>query len=224
MRKRRVIIFDGDPATAGGLRKFFEARGYEIMVFRDTAICPVVDQRNGRCPGNVSCCDITIIRHDMPSMNGIDLLAAQQRRGCKLSAVNKAIVARGLDAEDRLSLDVLGAPFFLAPIDLGAFGAWVAQCEEGMDLERPVAIRRKEDRRATNDEWMSLLLRGEEVDRVSVVNKSSCGVCFRTVRALEPNQMLTIRSDSHETTEDATVRWVRRDRSGSYLVGLCYCV
>ncbi|MHB8846547.1 MAG: hypothetical protein ACYC7L_17570 [Nitrospirota bacterium] len=221
MRKRRAIIIGSDPDTAGKLGTFFEARGYETAVFRGPAICPV-SRKNEQCPGPPGCGDIAVVRHELPALNAVGLLAAQQRGGCGLAAANKAVVASSLDAGELDQLAGLGAPLFMLPLDLGALETWVAERETRMDLSRPVAIRRREERVAAGAEQLALLL-GAEVEQTALVNKSDCGVCFRTSRRLVRNQVLKVRSFPHGLTEDAVVRWIRQADSGSYLVGLSYC-
>jgi hypothetical protein len=222
MRKRRVIIVGSDPGLAGKLSMFFEARGYETAVFREPAICPV-SRQNERCPGSLSCGDIAVIRHDAPSLNAVDLLAAQQRSGCGLAAENKAVIASSLDQGERAVLAALGATFFPLPFDLRTLGDWVAEREKRMDLGRPVAIRRKEERLGPGNDRLSLLLPGAEVEKIDLVNRSDCGVCFRTSRRFTRNQMMKVRLYPDGTTEDAVVRWTRPVDNGSYLVGLSYC-
>lgn len=221
MRKRRAIIIGSDPDTAVLLSAFFEARGYETAVFGGPAICPV-SRKNERCPGLPGCGDIAVVRHELPALNAVALLGAQQRGGCGLAAANKAVVAPPLDAEERAALAALGAPFFPLPLDLAALETWVAERETGMDLSRPVAIRRREERVAAGVEQLALLL-GAEVEQTALVNTSECGVCLRTSRRLVRNQMLKVLSSQQGATEDAVVRWVRQADSGSYLVGLSYC-
>ena len=193
-----------------------------MTTFIEPAICPV-SRKNERCPGSPSCGDIAVIHHEVPSLNAVDLLAAQQRGGCGLAAVNKAVIASSLDAGERAVLAGLGAPFFLLPLDLHALGTWVAGREIGMDLGRPVAIRRREERVKAGDERLSLLLLGAEVEQIALVNKSDCGVCFRTSRRLMPNQMLKVQSYPAGTIEDAMVRWIRPADGGTYIVGISYC-
>ena len=222
MRKRRAIIIGSDPDTACVLGAFFDGRGYETAFFSGPAICPVA-RKNERCPGSPSCGDIVVIGHELPSLNAVGLLAAQQRDGCGLAAENKAVIASSLGEEERALLAALGAPLFLRPLDLRSLGTWVAGRETGMDLSRPVAIRRMEERVEAGAERLSLLLPGAEVEQAALVNKSECGACFRTSRRLIPNQMLKVCSCPDGTTEEAVVRWIRPANSGSYLVGLSYC-
>ena len=223
MRKRRVIIFNDDPRLRNALELFFQARNYETMLFREPAICPVYGNVEA-CPGPYSCGDIVIMSQNTQTMNGIDLLMAQQKHGCKLSASNKAIIAGSLSDEGRAKLAALGSAFFQTPLDFSELEKWVTERATRMDLAQPVAIRRREERQVSRNEQLSVFLADAGMDRVTVVNKSICGVCFRTSRCPMTNQIITLRADSAGTTEDGLVRWVKRAGDGTFLVGLSFCI
>ncbi len=222
MRKRRVIIFHDDPRTRNAVELFFLTRKYETMIVREPTFCPVYGNIE-KCPGPYSCGDIMLMSYNTPTMNGIDLLMAQQERGCKLSASNKAIIARSLPDEGLATLAALGSALFQTPIDFGEFGKWVTECENRMDLDRPVAVRRKEERQVPRNERPAIFL-ADSMERVTVVNMSACGICFRTSRSLMTNQIITLRADSTGTTEVGLVRWVNRAGDGTFLVGLSFCI
>jgi len=222
MRKPRVIIAGSERGTIDTLSGFFQARGYETLLFRDHGVCPV-SRKGERCPVSPVCADIAVFRQELPSLRAVDLLAAQRLHGCGLAAENKAVISPTLDAADRAEVTAAGSAFFASPVDLRSLEPWVAQCETRMNLERPVAIKRKEQRTQAGAERLVLLLRGAEVEPIALVNRSECGACLRTVRHLEPNQMLQVRSSATGTIEDAMVRWIRRADDDSYIVGLSYC-
>ncbi len=222
MRKRRVIIFNKDARLRNEVTRFFAARGYETVVFRDPSICPVYGEFED-CKGSHSCGDIMLLEFETPIMNGVDLIAAQHRRGCKLPATNKAIITASLPAEGRATLASVGAEFFQTPLVLSELEKWVAECETRMDLGRPVAVRRKEERQEVT-ERMSFYLVGNRIGRAMVVNKSTCGVCFMTSHRLTPNEMITLHAESRGTTDDAVVRWVKAAGKGIFLVGISYCI
>jgi len=223
MRRRRAIICNDDPRAMNALMQFFQTRGYETLIFREPTICPVYADLED-CPGPHSCGDIVILSYNTPVINGVDLLTAQQKRRCRLSARNKAVVAASLPAEGRAALAELGAAFLQYPLNYDELEKWVADCETRINLDRPVAVKRREGREASYYERLSFYLADDSIERVSVVNKSSCGVCFRTSQRLTANQTITLREDSRGITEDGVVRWVKTDEKGTFLVGLSLCV
>lgn len=223
MRKRRVIIFTEDQHTRNSLTSFFDARGYESLVFRDAAICPVYGEGK-ECHGPHTCGDIIIMSDAMKAMDGLDLLVAQNKRGCRLPAENKAIIGGSLPDEGKAILALLGSALFQSPLDLGKLEQWVSEREAAMDLDRPVAVRRREERQAGQNEILSVFLAGDVIDRVTVVNKSNCGICFRTSHRLLPNQIITFRTDAQALQEDGLIRWVKRAGEDAFLVGLSCCL
>ncbi len=223
MRRRRIIIFNDDPKTRSRLKLFFDARGYETLVFREPTICPVYGDAE-ECTGPHGCGDIAIMGYTMPAMNSADLLMAQQKRGCKLSAGNKAIIGGSIPDAERATLAALGSPIFQSPLDFSELEKWIAEREKRMDLERPVAIRRREERQVPDHAMLTAFLADDGIERVTVVNKSTCGICFRTSRRLMPNEVIALRADSFGRNEDAVVRWTKTAGDGSFLAGLSLCI
>ncbi len=223
MRKRRVILFNEDPFTRRELKSFFDARGYETMIFREPAICPVYGDGE-QCPNVRSCSDLIILNNDAAAGKGVDLIRMQQELGCKLPADRKAVIARSFSEEERTMLASMGAVFLARPLDFSELEKWVVGCESRMDLTQPVAIRRKEEREASHNETLSVILPEGVLEGVPVVNKSICGICFRTSHRLIPEQVITLRGDSHGATEDALIRWVKADGDGTFLTGLSFCI
>ena len=223
MRKRRVLIFNEDPRLRNELELFFQVRNYETMIFREPEICPVYGSVQ-ECRGPYSCGDIVIMSYTTPGMNGIDLLLAQQKNGCKLSSSNKAIVAGTMPELERARLGALGSALFLTPLDFKALEKWARDRADLMDLDRPVAIRRREERHASPDMQVSVAFSEDRMHSVTVVNKSACGICFRASHSPMKNQIVTLHAGSAGRTEDGVVRWVNRTEDGTFLVGLSLCL
>ena len=222
MRKRRAIIINKDPHLQQELTGFFADRGYATAVFRDSSICSVYD--SGDCTGPRSCGDIMLMNVDTPK-SGLDLIAAQNKRGCKLPAANKAIIAGSLpDIGLGAAFSSLGVAIFLTPLDFSKLQQWVAECETRMDLERSVAISRREVRQEGHNERISYYMPGNRLGRATIVNKSACGVCFTTSHHLTTNDMIILRPVSQDASEDAVVCWVRPAERNRYIVGINFCV
>lgn len=219
MRKRRAIIFDDEPIILDVFRLFFEARGYEVMTFREPAACVVYDDLN-ECSCPYPCADIIITDYRMPKMNGIELLLAQARHGCRLTPLNKALMSGYIDASQWSSFDTLGSAFLSKPVDFNELAAWVETCESRMDLSIPLARKRREKRRACS---LGILFGSTSADapwRATAVNVSDSGVCLVTEHRLEPEQKVFILTDPSHPPQHADVRWIRHSGNGSYLVGM----
>jgi hypothetical protein len=93
-----------------------------------------------------------------------------------------------------------------------------------MNLDRSFAIRWREEREASHNETLSVFLPDGVLERVHVVNKSICGICFRTSHQLMPQQVITLSADTHGITEDALIRWVKAAGGGMFFTGHSYCM
>jgi hypothetical protein len=223
MRRRRAIIIHDDPRVSRSLQEFFESRDYETAVFREFSICPVYGKR--ACPGPHRCGDLLIAgTSSLTALHTIDLIRAQQERGCGLAAENKAVIAGWITSAEQAVLDALGSRLLEWPLDRVELGRWVRACETHMDLDQPVAIRRRERRNAGAGGVLSVYLNGNTRERAVVVNRSVCGICVRTSRLLLPHQLVSLRADSLGIDDDASVRWVKDTGDGTFLAGISFCI
>ncbi len=138
MRKRRVIIFDDEEVIVFLFNKFFSSLDYEVLAFTEPAVCPVYEKNADACSQNSPCADIIITDFRMPRMNGLDLLRAQTRNGCKLTARNKAVTSGYLDEEIQAEIEGLGCRYFQKPVDFAQLKQWVAECENRIDRAQPL--------------------------------------------------------------------------------------
>jgi FixJ family two-component response regulator len=73
-----VLVVDDDPAVLGSLKFSLEIEGYQVTTFANAV--EVLDA--GMPP--VAC---LVIDHNLPGMNGLDLLDELRRRGAGMAAV-----------------------------------------------------------------------------------------------------------------------------------------
>jgi len=221
MRKPRAIIFDDEPVVLDVFKLFFEARGYEVMTFREPVTCAVYGDHED-CPRPSPCADIIITDFRMPKMNGVELLLAQARHGCKLTTKNKALISGYIGDDHRSMIDELGAVFFPKPVDFDELMAWVDSCEPRMDLSSPLAIKRREARHACSLDVLFGTRQDGDILRGTTVNMSAAGACLRTKHQLEPSQQVIIQTKPPNPPQQAAVRWVKNSGNGSYLVGMSF--
>lgn len=223
MRKKRVILFGALPPFQNGVKHFFEERDYETLTFRELEICPVY-ARSEKCPVSYACCDILLIDAQTVKTKGIDLIAAQKGHGCPLTLRNKAIISESLSEEELAALGEMGSAFFRKPVDIAELERWVEVCETRIDLSRPVAIRRREERKDCFMRILYLSQPGLRQGKATAVNLSSCGMCIKTPRRLLPNQQITVKTRSPGLFEEAVVRWIHPAGNGTYVAGLSFCI
>ncbi len=140
MRKRRVTIIDDDPSVLNILRIFFEQKDYEVTACSKPLLCSAYDDLK-RCDNKWPCGDVLITDYRMPGMTGVELLQTQARRGCLLTANNKAVMSGNLDDEVIDVIKKMGCSYFSKPFAFSDLEEWLQQCEARMDLNQPLGLK-----------------------------------------------------------------------------------
>jgi CheY-like chemotaxis protein len=220
MRSRRAVIYDDDKIILDVLKQYLSLRGYEVITFGEPVVCPI-NEDSALCTSLNACADIMITDLMMPTMNGIELLKAQIKRGCKLTMKNKALMS-GYDTDNFASKEIheMGCAFFRKPFDFGEVDEWLSVRELQMDLLQPLSIRRKEMRHSSDAEVTFAVSPDEENLKGTALNMSASGLCIKTNAHLRQGQSLTVNFGHGEPIRSALVLWLRRLEGGFYLAGL----
>jgi CheY-like chemotaxis protein len=220
VRKPRAIIFDDEPTILTFFKLVFSTRGYEVLTYTDPVVCPIYAENAGACSQKHACADVIITDYKMPRMNGLDLLKAQAAAGCKLTPRNKALMSGYLDPDKINEAKMLGCAVFDKPVELNELEEWIAGCEQRMDLSMPLAERRREARIPAPQHTPYLARYADATVECDAVNVSNSGFCLKFPFALQHEQLVHITERSAAIPRAALVRWVSRQRDGSYLAGL----
>lgn len=223
MRKPRVLIVDDESLVLNMLGDFFRMRGYEVMSKADPrAVCCLRGQQ-GVCTHFDPCADVLLADFKMPGLNGVELLEGQREKGCPIDIRSKAVISAYLDEIGRRKLDDLGCLFLKKPFALATLSEWLASCEERMDLLKPLATRRREER---FDSFREILFRVQDRDEPIAgiaLNISRSGFCMRAPLPLKREDSVLVDAGHFSTCKRASVRWVKSESDGSFLAGLvCY--
>lgn len=219
MNNPRAIIYDDEPSVRDVLRLFLEQRGYEVLALREPLVCPVYGEE-GDCKSAFPCADILITDYDLPRMNGCDLLSEQIRRGCKQTALNKAIMSGYFDEQQLRKVCELGCAYFEKPLLFAQVSAWLERCERRMEPAQRIDRRCRDVRHACEKDILCIGQVDERHSRGRVVNQSGGGLCLKIAKPLKLGQAIVIRSEQRGAYRTASVRWVRRDDDGQFLAGL----
>jgi CheY-like chemotaxis protein len=221
MRKPRAIVIDDDDFIRSALRRFFVMRGHEVLPFNGpAAICAVDGSGGDFCADGNACGDIFITDIHMPGVNGVELLECQARKGCRLNTRNKAVISGCIDPQSRKRVQRLGSSCFEKPFTLDEITAWVAGCEQRLDLNRPLATRRREERFGNCREVTFTSSAGGDVHSGATVNVSPSGLCLKLPAPLAQAQTLRVQGSHFPSCRPATVRWVSQIGTDVFLAGL----
>jgi CheY-like chemotaxis protein len=146
---------------------------------------------------------------EMPRMSGIELLQLQTRQGCRLDIRNKAVLSGNLDPAACEAIRDLGCVAFTKPCRISTLAAWVGECEQRMDLSRPLGVRRRQQRDACRSEAVFRLEREVDLFTGEVVNRSDSGLCVQLDRPLAVAEVLNLKTRLSLPSDRLLVRWMR---------------
>jgi CheY-like chemotaxis protein len=221
MRKRRVIVYDDEAIIAKMFKMFFSSLDYEVLVYNEPySACPVSNSPSEVCSKTHACADVVITDFQMPGMNGLQLLETQKKNGCKLTIRNKAIVSGYLENAQRRQIEQLGCAFFHKPLDFTALSAWLAECEQRIDLSQPLASRRSADRFADDRQIMYRADENGEILQGTAVDISHSGLRLKLSTPLVTGQTIHIDTDLPNDCRTGLVIWTMSSGDGTHLAGL----
>jgi CheY-like chemotaxis protein len=221
MRKPRAIIFDDEIFVLNMLKDFFLMRGYEVLSSSDpTSICPLYGDGGDACKNDHPCSDIMVTDFNMPGVNGVEILEYQARKGCKLDIRNKSVISGYIDDRNRQRVSQLGCNFLQKPFTLYALSEWLSACEKRIDLGNPLSTRRKEDRYESHREVTFRVGSTDQLFTGIAINMSPSGLCLKIPAPLRREDIVSLHAGHFHSCQQASVRWVKKIDSNSYIAGL----
>lgn len=201
-------------------KDFFSSINYETLTYREPVACSFSREGGVRCDKR-TCADVMIADYQMPRMNGLELFQEQSRMGCKMPTKNKAIMTGLVNGELQKKAEKAGVAFFIKPVNIPEFSAWLAECEQRSDISQPLASRRKEMRHAINYE-IRCRVYPDQILSCTTVDISDSGFRIKLASPLSAKQAVLIEAGLLPVVacRTASVRWIKKDRDGSYQAGL----
>ena len=132
MKNRKAVIIDDDPLALSYLKRVLQRRGYEVEAYSDPVLAPLHQDADCPCSLHPNCPAIIISDVDMPSVNGIALLESIVKKGCRCP--NLALISgKGMEHEDLIRMSKYGTRYFIKPLDLTEFNAWIDRIDKDVD-------------------------------------------------------------------------------------------
>ncbi len=220
MRRKRAIIFGDDVVITGLLKMFLGLRGYDFFAYREPLICPVY-MDNAECNIKYPCADIMLIDFSITKMAGTELIKMLTAQHCKFTPMNIALIIGSFDGLNRSNLKQLGYTIFEKPINFSRLAMWFDQCEQRMDLSKPLGLARNEKRQPCNLKISFQTAPTSDIETGVAMNCSPSGLGLKVSTPLWLHQTVTIiHSDKTHPSRPASVRWTKPLGNNSFETGL----
>ena len=128
-QKFKAVVIDDVELCRDFLADVLEDRGYAVDKYAFAQSFPFCSQKGDKCTADQPCADLLLTDNRMPLLTGLDMIAKQRARGCKLVDGNRAVVSGCWTKEDRNKAKVLGCQIFEKPYDLKGINDWLSACE-----------------------------------------------------------------------------------------------
>ncbi|PLX86892.1 MAG: hypothetical protein C0618_08335 [Desulfuromonas sp.] len=125
----RVFVFEDDIPTLELLTLVIQRQGYEVQGFTSRFSCPAYTSDRCECPQHKPCANAIIVNTRFPESKNLDLLIEQDKRGCKLSRENKAVMSASFSTERESQVREMGFKTIKKPFRLHKIIAWIQECE-----------------------------------------------------------------------------------------------
>ncbi len=221
MRRPRLIVFEGDPLMSRLIRDYLSMMNYELMFYREPVVCPLYEGTSQTCSSANPCSDIIITEQEFPGMTGIELLAGQAARGCRVSMKNKALMAEGVTGILEEEVRNLGCAVLPKPLRFPQLYVWLKECESRIDVSQPLGVLRRADRYPVEMKVRFLVGKQPERCEGELVNISEFGLCLKSPVPLAENQSLQIETELPNACRLGSVRWARRANGGCFVGVSC---
>jgi len=132
-RSLKAVVIDDEPVVLSCIRLLLMRRGFEVLTYSSPVDFPVSQLK--ACPCNMfpDCPDLIISDLDMPAINGADLLEGVIKKGCRCRHV-ALISGKGMKEADLIRMAKYGTRYFIKPIDLAQFYAWLDRVEHDIAM------------------------------------------------------------------------------------------
>lgn len=136
----RIVIFGNDADALDALKFSLSSRGYEVLCYSEPYMCPGYTGCSTGCFQQDPCVDILLVLNRMKRMTGLELIRQQARKGCKILAMNKAVISGDFSSENLQEAEKLGCKTLFKPLDLNELFRWLEERACKIDPARKLAL------------------------------------------------------------------------------------
>ena len=131
----RVYIFEDDPSILKMLTLYLQNKGHQVQGFLDTYSCPLYELDTCACPPDKPCAEAVLINSRKQHSDNIYFLVKQEKKGCKLTNPNKAVMSTSLTDEQVKKIRESGFSVIKKPFKLIQVEEWLRECAARLGLQ-----------------------------------------------------------------------------------------
>jgi DNA-binding response OmpR family regulator len=129
----RIFVFEEDASLLNLLTLYLEIKGHQVRGFTDQYSCPLYQSAASVCPADKPCADAVIVNTRCPDQENIQILIDQERKGCKLPGLNKAVISANISEEQDQMICSLGFYVIRKPFRLTTISSWLTECAKRLN-------------------------------------------------------------------------------------------
>ena len=126
--KKKALILEDDENIRALFAHIVRRRGYEVVGYPDPTVCPLSRTSRCACPADSPCADVVITDLHMPNVTGLEFIAAQKEKGCRVG--NIALITADPSGSDVDAATELGCRAFTKPVSVAQINEWLDECEQ----------------------------------------------------------------------------------------------
>ena len=123
-------MFEEDPSMLELLVRYLEKKGHEVRGFLDKYSCPLYQLESCSCPAEKPCADAVIVHTRVANQKCLLILLDQDKKGCKLPKINKAIMSANITEDQERHIQGMGFSAIKKPLRLATLNNWLMECSE----------------------------------------------------------------------------------------------
>ena len=134
MKKLKAVVIDDLDWCRELLTEILEEKGYAVRSYAQAETFPFCSDPTRPCQSSEACADLLLTDNRMPNLTGLEMVAQQRARGCKLCQGKRAVISGSWTGAERGRAHALGCHVLEKPFNLKGLQAWLQQgdgCHRG---------------------------------------------------------------------------------------------
>lgn len=122
---KRIMIIDREESVREALGAFSEILGFEPTLVSDPVICHAMRADKIQCEVKKPCADILLVGQDLSPLTGLQFVARQEEKCCRVPIHRKAVMSGSFTKEEFMQARHLGCHVLQKPVTFEILENWL---------------------------------------------------------------------------------------------------